>query len=159
MSCLNVVSTAPITHTVYDVFTCLVHQYPVYTIQPVVKPVTTGLITVLNEQLLFVQPVVKPVWQQVVSCKRGLCLTNSKLNMYTATTVYRNWETTKPRIRNFGAIITSAKDICNRRLSVCLFATLRKNFRTHLHEIFREGWHGPMNKWLNFGGDPDHGSG
>jgi len=23
---------------------------------------------------------------------------------------------------------------------VCLLATLRKNFRTDLHEIFREGW-------------------
>jgi len=38
--------------------------YPVYTIQPVVKPVcqtglTAGLTTVLNEQL-FAQPVVKP---------------------------------------------------------------------------------------------------
>jgi len=25
-------------------------------------------------------------------------------------------------------------------LSVCLLATSRKNFRTDLHEIFREGW-------------------
>jgi len=39
-------------------------------------------------------------------------------------------------------------------LSVCLLTTLRKNIRTDLHEIFREGW--PMNKWLNFGGQPDH---
>jgi len=36
--------------------------------------------------------------------------------------------------------------LCHRRcLSVCLFvcllATLRKNFSTDLHEIFREGWH------------------
>ena len=31
--------------------------------------------------------------------------------------------------------------ICFRRcLSVCLSATLRKNFQTDLHEIFREGW-------------------
>jgi len=31
-------------------------------------------------------------------------------------------------------------------LSVGLLATLRKNFRTDLHEIFREGWlYGPMN--------------
>jgi len=37
-------------------------------------------------------------------------------------------------------------------LSVCLVATLRKNFRTDLREIFN----GPMNKRLNFGGDPDH---
>jgi len=44
-------------------------------------------------------------------------------------------------------------------LSVCLFllATLRKNFGMDLHEIFRECWQwGPMNKWLNFGGNPDH---
>jgi len=30
-------------------------------------------------------------------------------------------------------------------LSVCLFATLRKNFQTVLHEIFREGWQ----QWIN----------
>jgi len=30
------------------------------------------------------------------------------------------------------------------RLSVCLLATLRKNFRMDLHEIFREGW-----QWAN----------
>jgi len=62
-------------------------------------------------------------------------------------------------------------------LSVCLLATLRKNFWMDLHEISREGWqwaivsdiaifvlkrdvklqltgNGPLNKWLNFGGDP-----
>jgi len=33
-------------------------------------------------------------------------------------------------------------------------ATLHTNFQTDLHAIFREGW--PMNKLLNFGGDPDH---
>jgi len=38
---------------------------------------------------------------------------------------------------------------------VCLFVCLL-NFKTDLHEIFREGWQWPMNKWLNFGGDPDH---
>jgi len=38
----------------------------VITIQPVVKPVVTGLTTVLNEQPLFVQPVVKP------GCTTGL---------------------------------------------------------------------------------------
>jgi len=56
--------------------------YPVYTIQPVVKPLkpATGLRTVLNEQPLFVRfnrlsnRVVQPVWQQVVSCKRGLMI-------------------------------------------------------------------------------------
>jgi len=37
-----------------------------------------------------------------------------------------------------------------------LLATLRENFRTDLHEIFRKVGNGPMNNWLNFGGDPDH---
>jgi len=47
--------------------------------------------------------------------------------------------------------------ICFRRcLFVCLLATLGKNFRTDLHEIFREGLQWPINKRLNFGGDPDH---
>jgi len=41
-------------------------------------------------------------------------------------------------------------------LFVCLLATLRKNFQTHLHEIFRKVGNGPMNKWLNFGGELDH---
>jgi len=41
-------------------------------------------------------------------------------------------------------------------LSVCLLATLRKNFWTDLHEIFREVCNGPVNKLLNFSGDPDH---
>ena len=35
--------------------------------------------------------------------------------------------------------------LCFRRcLSVCLLTTVRKNFRTDLHEIFREGW-----QWTN----------
>jgi len=38
-------------------------------------------------------------------------------------------------------------------LSVCLLANLRKNFQTDLREIFSKGCNGPMNKWLNFGGD------
>ena len=44
-------------------------------------------------------------------------------------------------------------------LSVCLSVSnfAQKNFRTDLHEIFREGWL-PMNKRLNFGADPNHGS-
>jgi len=38
-------------------------------------------------------------------------------------------------------LITSAREDCNRRcLFVCLLATLRKNFWTDLHEIFRECW-------------------
>jgi len=47
--------------------------------------------------------------------------------------------------------------LCFRRcLFVCLLATLRKKFRTHLHEIFKEGWQWANKKWLNFSGDPDH---
>jgi len=42
-------------------------------------------------------------------------------------------------------IVTSAKEdvivvVCLSVSSVCLLATLRKNFWTDLHEIFREGW-------------------
>jgi len=33
-------------------------------------------------------------------------------------------------------------------VSVCLLATLRKNFQMDLHEIFREGWQWPINKLL-----------
>jgi len=32
------------------------------------------------------------------------------------------------------------EDCFRRCLFVCLLATLRKNFQTDLHEIFREGW-------------------
>jgi len=42
---------------------------------------------------------------------------------------------------------------------VCLLATLHKNVRTDLHEIFREGWQSAMNKWLDFRGDPNHNTG
>ena len=35
---------------------------------------------------------------------------------------------------------------------------MRNNFRTDLHEICRMVGNGPMNKRLNFGDDPDHGS-
>jgi len=41
-------------------------------------------------------------------------------------------------------------------LSVCLLATLHKNFRTDLYEIFRKISKGPVSKWLNFGVNPDH---
>jgi len=38
-------------------------------------------------------------------------------------------------------LLPPARRICFRRcLSVCLLATLRKNFRTDLHEVFRKGW-------------------
>jgi len=61
------------------------------------------------------------------------------------------------------SFITAAKQVMFLSLfvylSVCLLPTLRKNFQTDLHEIFREGWQWVMlNKRLNFGGDPDHGS-
>jgi len=57
-------------------------------------------------------------------------------------------------------LITSAKEdmfsslfVC---LSLCLLATLRKNFRSDLHEFSGKVCNGLMNKLLNFGGDPDH---
>jgi len=40
--------------------------------------------------------------------------------------------------------------------SVCLLATLRKNFRTDLHKIFTEGRQWGSEQVLNFGSDPDH---
>ena len=50
--------------------------------------------------------------------------------------------------------------ICNHHclfvcLPVCPLATLCKNFKTDLHEIFRKVGNGPVNKWLNHGGDLD----
>ena len=41
-------------------------------------------------------------------------------------------------------------------LSVYLLATLRKNFRTDCVKFFGKVGNEPMNKRLNFGGDPDH---
>jgi len=35
-------------------------------------------------------------------------------------------------------------------LSVCLLATLRKNFQTDLHEIFREGWQWTSEQMIKF---------
>jgi len=41
--------------------------------------------------------------------------------------------------------LPAPRGMCNRRcLSVCLSVS-NENFRTDLYEIFREGWHGPMN--------------
>jgi len=58
-------------------------------------------------------------------------------------------------------ILTSAKEhiviivVC---LSVCLLATLRKNFRIWICMKFSgKVGNGPVNKRLNFGNDPDHG--
>jgi len=44
-------------------------------------------------------------------------------------------------------IITYTKEDMQSSLFVCLLATLglRENFWTDLHEIFREGWNGPVN--------------
>ena len=44
----------------------------------------------------------------------------------------------------------------HRRLFLCLSATSRKNFRTDLHEIFREGWQLATEQRSTFGGDPAH---
>jgi len=44
----------------------------------------------------------------------------------------------------------------HRRLFLCLSETSRKNFRTDLHEIFREGWQLATEQRSNFGGDPAH---
>jgi len=40
-------------------------------------------------------------------------------------------------------------------LSVCLLATLHKNFGTDFHEILREDWQWASEQLLNSGGDPD----
>ena len=49
---------------------------PVYTIQPVVKPVWMFVYTIQP----VVKPVVQPVWQPAVSCKRGFRSRRTKLN-------------------------------------------------------------------------------
>ena len=47
--------------------------------------------------------------------------------------------------------------ICFRRcLFLCLLPTLRQNFHTDLHEIFREGWQWASEEMINFGGSADH---
>ena len=53
---------------------CITGWMFVYTMQPVVQPAVQ-----LNSRLYnrFDEPVVKPVWQQVVSCKRGLTETDT----------------------------------------------------------------------------------
>jgi len=54
-------------------------------------------------------------------------------------------------------ISTSTKEGGYVFVVVCLFVSnFSKNFRTDLHEIFRKVGNRPMNRWLNFGGDPDH---
>ena len=46
-----------------------------------------------------------------------------------------------------------------RCLSVCLLATSRKNFRTDLHEIFREGWQWADEQTIKFWWRSGYGSG
>jgi len=50
-----------------------------------------------------------------------------------------NHNTKKTNLALLSAFVTSAKEVMF-LLSVCLLATLHKNFQTALHEIFREGW-------------------
>jgi len=40
-------------------------------------------------------------------------------------------------------------------VSLCLLATLHKNFGTDFHEILREDWQWASEQLLNSGGDPD----
>ena len=48
-------------------------------------------------------------------------------------------------------MIPLQRRICNRRcLSMCLSATLRKNFPTDLHEIFIEGWQWDNEQMIKF---------
>ena len=48
---------------------------------------------------------------------------------------------TKYLVLNTEQFLPPPRRLCNRRyFSVCLLVTLRKNFQTDLHEIFREGW-------------------
>jgi len=51
----------------------------------------------------------------------------------------------------FCCYYTSAKWLCFCRcLSVCLLATLRKNFQSDLHESFREGWQWASEQLIKF---------
>jgi len=47
-------------------------------------------------------------------------------------------------------LITSAKEVMLLSLFVCLVATLCRNFRTDLHEIFSEGWQRPDERTIKF---------
>ena len=46
--------------------------------------------------------------------------------------------------------ITSAKEVMFSLLSVCLLATLRKNFQMDLHEIVWEGWQWASEQMIKF---------
>ena len=62
-------------------------------------------------------------------------------------------------------VVTSAKlskDVIFLSLFVCLFVRKQLYTKTSERICVKFSAHvgnGPMNKWLNFGGDPDHGSG
>ena len=54
-------------------------------------------------------------------------------------------------------IIIFAKEVMFSSLFVCFsVSNFAENWGTDFHEIFKEGGNAPVNKWLNFGGDPDH---
>jgi len=73
----------------------------------------------------------------------NICVVNIDLEMnwaWNLCTGQKRVTTTSLALKR--SVITSAKEdvIVVARLSVYLLATLRKNYRTDLHEIFREGW-------------------
>ena len=48
---------------------------------------------------------------------------------------------------------TECTELCNRLfvcLSLCLLATLHKNFQMDLHEIFRDGWQWASEQMIKF---------
>ena len=55
--------------------------------------------------------------------------------------------------------LPSPRRICNRScLTVCKQLYAKTSERIYMKFLEKVG-NGPVNKWLNFGGDPDHGSG
>jgi len=64
----------------------------------------------------------------------------------------QQYERVHPQSPQSLTFVTSAKKdmLSCRCLPVCLLATLRKNFRTNLHEIFREGWQWDNEQMVKF---------
>ena len=51
----------------------------------------------------------------------------------------------------FDCFLPPSRKLCfHRCLPVCLLATLRKNFQTDLHEIFRDGWQWASEQLVKF---------
>ena len=96
------------------------------------------------------------VWLTIVSMLTGA--TCYALFVGHTTTVIQSFDTSRRLYREKVPNITISlvrllppRRLCFRRcLSVCLLATLRKNFRTGLHEIFREGWLWPIEQMIKF---------